>query len=196
MANEELLPYMPKAVEAYQNEHVLEALKNIDWFTADYIDKVRNDEPQPEREENLGPFKDKFLGDFFKFGYRSDDLGKGNETFMGVRNFLAQEMVGPQGHPYSIGEVSFADEQFLALAKELGVDKRYEVSRDMIWEVDPMIKCLIAPEGIRRKVVKVICSWGEGYKERRRDVILWAELVKRGAKQYLERQTVPSNQGK
>ncbi len=72
------------------------------------------------------------------------------------------------------------------LAKSLGANERYEVERGMVFEVDQYLICLVTPEEIRRKVVKQFCRWGEGNDDRRRDVLLWAELVKRGAKQFLE----------
>lgn len=66
----------------------------------------------------------------------------------------------------------------------MGVEKNYEVDRGMIGEVGSMLRCLIAPKEIRRKVVKVHCRWGN--ERARRDTLLWGELVKKGARQYLQ----------
>lgn len=170
----------PEAVSAYTDEIATDALKHSDWFTSDFIEKVNASEPFPERE-GLGPFKDKLLGDFF---LAETQLGKGNEVYLGARTFIYQRMVGGQGHPFPLKEIPFTDEKVLEIAKKLGVNENYEVGREKIGEIGSMLQCIVAAEKIRNKVVRVTCRWGN---ERvKRDTLLWAELVKKGTKDYLQ----------
>ncbi len=169
---------------AFNNDHVRQALASSDWFTPDYIIDIHNTEEVPVRE-GLGPYTDTQLQSFFDKSYKVE---KGNEVYLGVRKYLCERMISPDGHPLPLHDISFADETFMAFARELGATESYEVDRGMIGEVDSGLLCLIAPEEIRRKVVKVTQDWGEGYEGRKRDVLLWSALVKRGAKAYLARQ--------
>jgi len=165
----------------YSDGNVLAALLDCDWFNMSYILDVRDSEPRPEWDSKTG-LADKFLAEFLQSG---DMLEEDNELFKEFQIYLNKRMIGPQGHPYSIGNIPFADESFFEIAETLGVDKAYEVERGMIFDLSGYATCLVAPKKLRRKVVRQICSWGEGYDGRRRNVLLWAELAKRGAKQFL-----------
>lgn len=169
----------PEAIRAYGNQEVIRALSGCDWFSTDFIQQVQKNEPEPKRE-GLGPFEDKLLGDFFIKGI---SLGKENSVYLGVNNYLYQRMVDSQAHPHSLKEIEFADTEVMRLAESMGTDESHEFDRGMFGEIDSLLQCLIAPVEIRNKVVKVICSWGD--EEVKTDVLLWAELVKRGAKAYI-----------
>lgn len=169
-----------EAVKAYGDQKVINALAHCDWFSTDFIERVQKNELEPERK-GLGPFKDKPLGDFFM---AINHLGKENQVYRGVRIYLYQRMVGSQGHPFSLKDIEFADPEVMHLAESIGTNELHEFDRSMIGEVDNMLQCLIAPEKIRNKVVKVTCRWGN--EQVRKDVLLWAELVKRGAKAYIK----------
>lgn len=182
MGREEKGPtIIPEARTAYRNEKVLQALRNCNWFTPEYIQEVSSNEPEPERK-GLGPFEDRLLGDFF---LASLNLNKTDNTvYLGARVYISPIMVGSEGHPKSIKNIPFTDQEILDLAKQYGVDKDYTVDRRMIDREEAMIQCLIAPEEIRRKVVKIICRWGN--EKVKTDFLLWAMLTKKGVKQYLE----------
>lgn len=175
----------PESVKAYSNTKVITALKNTDWFTPEYIENIRNTEEYPERN-GLGPFKDSLLGDFFLFPH----IGKfsdNNKIFLGVRLYLTQGMVGSQGHPFRLDDIEFIDDEIVTLAESLEVDKNYSVDRGMIGQVTPLFQCIIAPEKIRKKATRVICSWGDtpGGMGVKRDVFLWSQVIKKGIQSYL-----------
>lgn len=172
-------------VQAYSDENVRVSIADCDWFNKDYILDVVANEPDSEYSVEEG-LKDKQLVGFLQ-APEQENLVKGkSDLYHQLKNYVMKRMVGSQGHPFPIGNIPFADESFLELAKSLGANERYEVERGMVFEVDQYLICLVAPEEIRRKVVKLCCTWGEGHDDVRRDVFLWAELVKRGAKQFLE----------
>lgn len=172
-------------VQAYSNENVRASIADCDWFNTDYILEVVANEPDSEYSAEEG-LKDKQLAGFLQ-APKQVNLVKGkSDLYQQLKNYVTGSMVGRQGHPFPIGNIPFADESFLELAKSLGANEGYEVKRGMVFEVDAYLMCLIAPKNMRRQVVKECCRWGEGYDDRRRDVLLWAELVKRGAKQFLE----------
>lgn len=170
----------PEATAAYGSQRVINALQNSSWFTSEFIAEIRANEPDPERE-GLGPFKDRLLGDFFIAGV---DPKQDNEVYLGALNYVHQRMVGEQGHPFSLEKIPFCDDEILAMAKSFGVAENYEVDRRMIGQVATMLQCMIAPEEIRRKVIRVICSWGSD--RVKRDTLLWAGLVGKGVKAYLK----------
>lgn len=155
-------------------------MKDCDWFTLDFIEDVVANELPPERGEEWGPFEDKLLRDFFN---AEPQQREGKEVYIEACDYLSQEMVGRQ-LPFSLKDIPFTDRDVLNIAEEFGVSDNHEVERGMIGEIGPMLQCLIAPKEIRRKVVYVVCAWGN--EEAKRDTLLWAELVKKGVKAYLE----------
>jgi len=169
--------------EAYSNENVRASIADCDWFNTDYILEVTANESDPEFSWDKG-FTDKQLAGFLQAPEGMKSVNGKSDLYQQLKNYVTERMVGSQGHPFPIGNILFADESFLELAKSLGANERYEVERGMVFEVDAYLMCLIAPKNMRRQVVKQCCRWGEGYDDRRRDVLLWAELVKRGAKQF------------
>ena len=171
--------------EAYNDKNVLASIANCDWFTKDYILDVVANEPDAEYSAEEG-LKDKQLAGFLQAPEGMKSLDGKNDLYQQLKKYVTERMVGSQGHPFPIGNIPFADESFLELAKSLGANERYEVERGMVFEVEAYLMCLVAPKNMRRQVVKQCCRWGEGYEDRKRDVLLWAELVKRGAKQFLE----------
>jgi hypothetical protein len=170
----------PEAVAAYNDQKVIEALRRSDWFTADFIGEVQKNEPNPERE-GLGPFKDKLLGDFFT---ARTHLGKENQVYKGIQNYLHKRMVGSQGHPLPLKDIEFTNSELLDFARNMGVNGHHKVDRDFIGRVESMLQCLIAPEAIRKKVIRIRCGWG--VERIKRDTLLWAELVRKGTKSYLQ----------
>jgi len=175
---EKISPGRSEAELAYSNDRVIAALKSSDWFTTALIESIHDNEPEPERK-GLGPFEDETLGDFL-----NAELGKESEVFRGVRSYLLQRMVGGQGHPLPLKRNPFADEAVLEVARRLGVDENYEIDRGKIGEVGAMLQCMIAPEPIRKKVIRVNCIWGS--ERTKRDTLLWADLVRKGSKSYFE----------
>jgi len=99
-----------------------------------------------------------------------------------VRRYLYDRMFMDEGFPRPLNEIPFVDEEIRELAKKLGVENEHEVDRSYIYEIDPMLQCIIAPEEMRRKVVKVLCSWGS--EEARRDRLIWSQLVRKGVKSW------------
>ncbi len=170
-------------VQAYCDENVRASIAECDWFNTDYILEVVANEPDSEYSIEEG-LKDKQVAGFIQAPEQANLVKGKSDLYHQLKNYVTERMVGSQGHPFPIGNIPFADESFLELAKSLGANERYEVERGMVFEVDQYLICLVTPEEIRRKVVKQFCRWGEGNDDRRRDVLLWAELVKRGAKQF------------
>lgn len=174
-------PPQIEAKGAYSDKNVIQALRTCDWFTPDYIEEVIESEPMSE-SEGLGPYKDRLLQEFFGTAY---DLNKVSKVYREVRRYLYNLMVVSEGFPRPLNEIPFVDEEIRELAKKLGVEDKYEVDRSYIGEIDPMLQCIIAPEKMRRNVVRVLCSWGS--EETRRDRLLWSQLVGKGVKSWLAR---------
>ncbi len=177
---EELQSIHLEARAAYDDDRVIDALRNCDWYTAALIEDVHDNEPTPERD-GLGPFKDKLLGNFFIEGTR---LAKEQTVFPGAINHIIQGLIGPQGHFYSLENIPFADEEVEQLAQSLDLSASYELDRGLISEVEGMLQSIIAPEQIRRKAVKATHRWGS--ERTKRNALLLAILTKKGARAYLE----------
>ncbi len=170
-------PAIKNPEDAFLNENVIPSLLNSDWYTTEYIEDVKATEPEPERP-GLGEFVDKRLGRFF---LKQIDLGSGNEAYLATRMHLMQKMGDTQGHTFKLGRISFYDEEIAAYARDLGVDESWEFDRIMIFEgADRSLMCMIAPEDIRRRVVRVL------HNHNSIDVALWSQMVRKGAKKFIE----------
>ena len=167
---------------AYRDENVLRALFDTSWFTADYIITVRNSfEPDPLDDlSSITPEHRRFLDS-------ARNLTGKEIAYIGAKNFLFTRMVSGSLHPYPLDMIPFADEEFFAQYAQYGVTPEYQVDRGMIFTSEAYLSCLIAPEHMRKKIVKQMCRWGEGYEDTKRDVLIWAELTRRGTEHYLKR---------
>jgi hypothetical protein len=166
--------------QAYQNDHVIRAFTSSDWFTPSFVEEVHVSEPEPNRS-GLGHFEDQRLGRFF---LQRLNLGRGNEVFNGANLFLTLRMASLDGHPLILRKIPFFDEEIQGYADKLNVDDSYVFDRANAYEIEKGLICMIAPEDLRRKVIKVTCTWGT--KEWKTDTLLWTQLVRKGAQQYIE----------
>ncbi len=180
-------PISPEALAAYENGHVIAAVRASDWFTPEYIRDVNSNEPELEREGSLGPLKDKFLADFFMVDFEREKYLNSDEfrVYLATRRYLRQRMVGTSGHPFVLNEIEFVDEKLLAELSRYDVQPNREVERGMVFEIEGLIQCIIAPEPFRRKVTQAICSWGDDYLEREKDVIVWSQVTRAGALSFI-----------
>ena len=169
------------SIDSYKDSNVLRAIASSSWLTPQYIINIHDLEPDPPRH-GLEGFYDEALNVFFE---KQLNLDKGNQVYAGVRTYVARQMITPDGHPLLLGKIAFTDDNILKLAQELGTDSNHEFDRGMIGDVDNGLMAIIAPESIRKPVVKVTHSWGTDTVKQ--DAILWSQLVKNGAQAYLKR---------
>jgi len=178
------IPIIQNPEGAYTDYLAQYAFLNSDWFTSEYIEEVRANEPFPERESINHPYSDPSLVRYFN---ESQYVTKETHPiFVGAHLYASQNMVGVQGHPFNLEEISFCDEEILHLAKSLGVKRNHNFDRFMSFSVINGLMSIVAPPDIRRKVVHLEQSWGEGFNKRRIDVLLYSQLVRKGARRFIE----------
>lgn len=168
--------------DAYLSDNVIRSFVNSDWFTPAFIEEVQANEPEPERP-GLGHWVNKRLDAFFIKQLR---LTPDNAAFQGAMLYVTQRLVGPQGHPFQLGRISLFDDEVRGYAKELQVPESWEFDRRMIGSTVEGLLSMIAPEDLRRPVVRVACSYGS--EKVKKDVLLWSQLVRKGAEEYATRQ--------
>jgi hypothetical protein len=169
-------------LEAYKNGNVEQSITASHWYTPEYIVEVKDHEPEPP-SVSLGPFKDSFLGDFFN---AEMNLDKGTEIYQGARLYIFQRLISPDGHPYRLNRTKLFDDELSKLARSLGTADNHEFDRAMLGQVSIPLMAMIAPEHIRRPVIKATHPWGSD--RSKQDVLLWSQLVKKGALAYLQRE--------
>ena len=92
----------------YSDENITTMLSDCKWFNVDYILEVAANEPTPKYSLEQG-FEDERLAQFLRTDVSGGDFG----LYQELESFVTKGMVGPQGHPYRIGSIPFADKPFL-----------------------------------------------------------------------------------
>ena len=182
MAHHELPePTQPEA--AYGDKWVIRAIRQSDWLTPKYIDKIRESQPIPEKtsEGINSTYKNPFLAEF---------LAKGAEIDEGLidaaYNYIQNRIVLPDGNVCPLNESPLYDDEIAAVVIELGVFPYSKLSRGTN-QISFGLMCIVAPPKIRDQVVRILLSWEEGNDKIRKDVLLWSQLVKKGASEFVNK---------
>ena len=170
----------------FQDEVVLKAFQESDWFTPKYIAEILKNEPYPERASLLEPFTNPALADFKLIGFKLT-LTKKDCLYLNTLAFVNERMVGPQSHPFRLDGIPFADQEIMELANEFGMNEKFEFYRQMVNQVNSMLLCLIAPKDIRREIVRIGLM---GKEEIGKQALIWSQLVKKGVQAYLSEHNI------
>lgn len=165
--------------KAFRAPAVLEAVSHSDWFTPSYIEEVHAVVLQPEKKL-FGAFTDPLLSTFFELA--ADELEVADSELSSSVEFVSSYLVGRQGHVVPVEQFALVNDEVMSLLAQLGLPSNYQVDRSMVGEVGSYLMCILALPTIRDQVVRVVCSWGS--EEKRREVLVWSQLVRIAAKQY------------
>ncbi len=165
--------------QAFAAPAILEAVTQTDWFTASYIEQVHALVPQPEKKL-FGAFTDPLLSMFFELA--ADELDVTDSGLSGLVEFVSSYLVGRQGHVVPVEQFALVNDEVTSLLAQLGLPNNYQVDRSMAGEVGSYVMCLLALPAVRDQVVRVVCGWGS--EEKRKEVLVWSQLVRIAAKQY------------
>lgn len=183
--------FNPEALAAFENAKVLDSIKNSAWFKHYYLDEVNFGVKLPQRDDR-GAFKKRLLTEFIDVFRSGVAKGEKYTLYTEVVGYLRKMLVDEQGNLFSINALPFFDPT--AFAKTGAIDipldgkeiPRYRVDRTMFARIEPMLLCIVAPESIRKEVVKLFCSWNEKDYSREAEIVLWAEVIRAGALWYLK----------
>lgn len=172
----------------FGNENVLKSLRNTGWFTPEYITQVVETEPEPERNPNF-TFKDERLREFLGRRFPSTE----GSVFGQIARFLSRSLLTRDGNTYPFKYIPFADKEFLRYAQSLVKPERpghlvfiEDYDLDRMTSPGMPLMCMVAPEDIRKKVIKILCGWRPERDFEKKNVLLWTQLSRKGIKQYLD----------
>lgn len=185
MTSEETSKGLSRSPEAaFEDRNVLKAIENSDWLTPEFIADVLDNEPRPEGNFKPG-FKDESLDRFVE----SARTQSGQTLFRKVSRFIYLGLVSRSGNFAPFRYIDFIDGEFKKKALALGVDidglaSFHNLDRGLVGYVGGVFSCVVAAKDLRRQVVRIFFEALGGTP--RRDLFLLAELVKKGAKKYLQ----------
>lgn len=175
------------ALDAFTQGSVNRTLRSTTWFTPSYIDMIHQTHPQPSRKPGFGSFENPVLRDLFIVDSEMNGQFQ-NETkydhYRKIVAYLQERMIGSLGHLFTLKGIPFLDDEIRALCEELHLDENFVLQREMVGQVRGQVISLIAPAQVRDDVVKIACSWGEGYEEKRKNLLILSQLVRKGTQAF------------
>lgn len=185
MTSEEASKGLSRSPEtAFEDRNVLKAIENSDWLTPEFIADVLDNEPRPEGNFKPG-FKNESLDRFVRAARTQNEQTLFNRT----SQFINSKLISSQGNFSPYKWIDFIDDEFKKFAQGLGEDvgglgEFHSLNRGLVWHVGNILSCIVAPEDLRRQAVRIF--FDVSGMAPRRDLFLLAELVKKGAKRYLQ----------
>ena len=161
--------------------YILKAFANASWLTPEYLVEVNAHEPMPERLPGIGPYADPVLR-----GYLVQTHYLQNAVYLAASDYLGPRMTGVQGHPFTLAQQPFYDEEIASIAATFAAPADYEFPRILDTDVTSTLESLMAPLALRRQVVKIMHGWNPVNPEVMTNKILWSQLVKKGVAQFLK----------